>query len=63
MDSLTDSSTLAQVQNLDPASKLEIQQVIEEETRKAALQASPFPRFPFPFSQLIFSGIHKHADM
>jgi len=40
MDSLTDSNTLAQIQNLDPPSKLEIQQVIEEETRKAALQAS-----------------------
>ena len=43
MESLTDSNTLAQVQNLDPASKLEIQQVVEEETRKAGLQASISP--------------------
>ena len=40
MDSLNDSTVLSQIQNMDPASKLEIQQVIEEETRKAALQAS-----------------------
>ena len=42
MDSLSDSNMLSQIQNMDPASKLEIQQVIEEETRKAALQASTF---------------------
>src|SRR5947207_2819840 len=34
----------SQLQNLDPAAKLEVQQVIEEEARKIALQSSTLPR-------------------
>jgi len=46
MDSFSDSTTLSQIQNMDPTSKLEIQQVIEEETRKAAIQASSATHSP-----------------
>jgi hypothetical protein len=43
MDSLNATETLTQLQNLDPASKLELQKVIEQESQKAELQKSTFP--------------------
>ena len=39
MSSLNDPTLLSQIQNLDPASKSEIQQVLEQEARKAELQS------------------------
>jgi hypothetical protein len=45
MDSLNTSDALTQLQNLDPASKAEIEKVIEQESQKAELQKSIFPRF------------------
>jgi len=46
MNSLDATETLTQIQNLDPASKLEIQKVIEQESQKAELQKSSPPCKP-----------------
>jgi hypothetical protein len=59
MNSLDATETLTQIQNLDPASKLEIQKVIEQESQKAELQKSS----PHTRRRALTVGIHKHADM
>ena len=43
MDPFASGISESQLQNLDPAIKLEVQQVIEEEARKVALQSSMPP--------------------
>ena len=44
MDSLGGSDALTQLQNLDPAAKLELQKVIQQENQKAEVQKSIPPR-------------------
>ena len=61
MDPLNPSTPrlASDLSNLDPASRAEIQKVIEQESQKLALQQS----IPPTIGQIANVDIQKHADM